>query len=86
MVLKGAFLSLKMEAEKNVKEQASLVFLFTTLSLYPSVPLFFYIKPNIYMCVLGRWVIKVYIYMCVCVCVCVYAFFYSFPLCCVTEY
>ena len=58
MVLKGAFLSLKMEAEKNVKEQASLVFLFTTLSLYPSVPLFFYIKPNIYMCV------------CVCVCVC----------------
>ena len=70
MVLKGAFLSLKMEAEKNVKEQASLVFLFTTLSLYPSVPLFFYIKPNIYMCVLGRWVIKVYICVCVCVCVC----------------
>lgn len=54
MVLKGAFLSLKMEAEKNVKGQASLVFLFTTLSLYPSVPLFFYnfpffIKPSIYM-------------------------------------
>ena len=45
MVLKGAFLSLKMEAEKNVNEQASLVFLFTTLSLYPSVPLFFYNFP-----------------------------------------
>lgn len=68
MVLKGAFLSLKMEAEKNVNEQASLVFLFTTLSLYPSVPLFFYnfpffIKPSICICVLGRWVIKVYIYI-----------------------
>ena len=66
MVLKGAFLSLKMEAEKNVKGQASLVFLFTTLSLYPSVPLFFYnfpffIKPSIYMHIGERGDQSVYI-------------------------
>ena len=56
MIFKGAFLSLKMEGNTEESEGTGLAsFLqFTTLSSYPSVPLFFYdfpffIKPSIKM-------------------------------------